>query len=259
MQDFEITFKWIGAATWVLTIDDLKIGCDPVLCQKGTVQDHRYFRAKRRTEPQYKPEDFEGIDFWLLTHAHEDHIDVFGLGVMKPEGKIYANPNLKRWLKLIYATNVDYMKAGMKRQFEKNGLKVTIEAIPCVHASNFIAAKLAGSVNGYWLTVEKNKTVLQLYVTGDTINHRKVRTYLKGRKADVLIPNIGGGGLDKFGGPYTFTASKLMEFSKVIAPSIILPVHHKTFSLYKEPIKELEKRNDRRVLTFDEGDVLKVV
>ena len=31
MEDFEITFKWVGAATWVLTIDGVKIGCDPVL------------------------------------------------------------------------------------------------------------------------------------------------------------------------------------------------------------------------------------
>jgi len=258
MKDFDITFKWIGAATWVLTIDDLKIGCDPVLCKKGTVQDHRYFRAKRRTAPKFEPEDFEGIDFWLLTHAHEDHIDVHGLGVMEPDTKIYANPNLKKWLRLIYATNTEYIKAGMKRHFIKNGMRVTIEAIPCVHASNFLAAQLAGSVNGYWLTIEKGESMVQLYITGDTIDHKKVRKAIKGRKVDILIPNIGAGGLDKFGGPYTFTASQLMAFSQIIEPSIILPVHHKTFSIYKEPIEKLEEWKDRRIVQFDEGTRLKV-
>lgn len=258
MKDFEISFKWVGAATWVLTIDDLKIGCDPVLCKKGTIQDHRYFKAKRRTEPRFDIEDFENMDFWLLTHAHEDHIDVHGLGVIEPNVKIYANSNLKKWLRLIYATNVDYLKAGMKRQFAKNTLKVTIEAIPCVHASNFLAAKLAGSVNGYWLTVEKVEAVVQLYITGDTIDHNKVRRFLKGRKADILIPNIGGGGLGKFGGPYTFTASQLMDFGQIIDPSIILPVHHKTFSIYKEPIEKLEEWNDKRIVLFDEGNTIEL-
>ncbi|MEO0722954.1 MAG: MBL fold metallo-hydrolase [Bacteroidota bacterium] len=258
MNNFDITFKWVGAATWVLSIDDVKIACDPVLCKKGTVQDHIYFRAKRRTEPQFDSEDFQDVDFWLLTHAHEDHIDVHGLMKIESDAKIYANPNLKKWLKLIYATNVDYLKSGMKRTFEKNNISITIEAIPCVHASNFIAAKLAGSVNGYWLTIQKEESVVQVYITGDTINHKKVRTYLEGRKADILIPNVGGGGQDKFGGPYTFTASQLMDFSKTIDPSIILPVHHKTFSLYKEPIEKLDEWNDKRVLIFDEGAKLKV-
>jgi len=258
MKDFVITFKWVGAATWVLSIDDLKIGCDPVLCKKGTLQDHIYFKAKRRTEPKFDIEDFEDIDFWLLTHAHEDHIDVHGLGVIEPNVKIYANSNLRRWLKLIYATNVDYVKAGMKREFKKNNIKVTIEAVPCVHASNFLAAMLTGSVNGYWLTVEKDRITKTIYITGDTINHKKVRKYLKGRKADILIPNVGGGGLGKFGSPYTFTASQLMDFSKTIEPSIILPVHHKTFSLYKEPIEKLNEWNDKRVFMFDEGAKLTV-
>ncbi|NQZ45476.1 MAG: MBL fold metallo-hydrolase [Flavobacteriaceae bacterium] len=256
MEDFEITFKWVGAATWVLTIDGVKIGCDPVLCKKGTVQDHRYFRAKRRTEPKFEAADFEGIDFWLLTHAHEDHIDVHGLGVIAPDTKIYAHPNLKKWLRWIYPTDVDYIKPGMRRRFNKGGLTLTIEAVPCVHASNAIAAVLAGGVNGYWLTVEKEGAAVQLYITGDTIDHQKVRTFVKGRKADILIPNIGGGGLDKFGGPYTFTASQMMTFSKVVDPALILPVHHTSFSLYKEPISVLDSWNDLRIQRFSEGATL---
>jgi L-ascorbate metabolism protein UlaG (beta-lactamase superfamily) len=258
MKDFDIKFKWIGASTWILSIDNLKIGSDPVLCQKDTLQHYRFFKTKRRTEPNYESKDFENIDFWLLTHEHEDHIDAYGVTKIEPESKVYANSNLKKWLKLIYATNVDYLKWGEKKIFEKENLKVTIEAIPCVHASNYIAAKLAGSVNGYWLTVEKNKSKIQIYVTGDTVNHQKVKTFLKGRNADIMIPNIGAGGLDKFGGPYTFTANQFMDFEKTVNPKIILPVHHKTFSLYKESIEKLYAYNDNRVLKFDEGDTLEV-
>lgn len=258
MKDFDITFKWIGAATWILKVDDLKIACDPVLCKKDTLQDHRYFKAKRRTDPKFDIDDFKDIDFWLLTHAHEDHIDVHGLTMIEPSVKIYANSNLKKWLKFLYATNVEYLKWRKKTIFNHNNIRVTIEAIPCVHASNYIAAKLAGSVNGYWLTVEKEQSSIQIYITGDTINHNKVKNYLKGREVDILIPNVGGGGLDKFGGPYTFTAEQVMDLAEVINPKIILPVHHKTFSIYKEPIDKLYKWNDERVMKFDEGTTLNV-
>lgn len=258
MKDFNITFKWIGAATWVLTIDDLKIASDPALCAKDTLQNHRYFKAKRRTNPKLHEDDFKDIDFWLLTHAHEDHIDAYGVTKILPETKIYANSNLKKWLKLIYAKNVDYLKWGMKKTFEKESTKITIEAIPCVHASNYIAAKLAGNVNGYWLTIKKDNSTIQIYVTGDTVNHKKVKTYLKGREADIIIPNIGGGGLDKFGGPYTFTASQFVDFIHTINPKVILPVHHRTFSIYRESIEKLYEYNDKRVLKFDEGITVKI-
>ncbi|PRX57215.1 MBL fold metallo-hydrolase [Flagellimonas meridianipacifica] len=258
MKDFDIHFKWVGAPTWVIQIDNLKIACDPVLCPINTVQDHKYFRAKRRSEPHYGGKDFEDIDFWLLTHRHEDHIDSYGVVQINPHTKVYAHKNLKSWLRLIYHRNTEYMKWGAKATFVKEDVKVTIEAIPCVHASNFLASKLAGGVNGYWLDIEKPASSLSVYVTGDTVNHSKVKRSLEGRTVDILIPNVGGGGLDRFGGPYTFTAETLMDITELINPKRILPVHHKSFSLYKEPISKLYALKDERVLKFNEGDSVSV-
>ena len=36
----DVRFKWIGGATWLLEVGDVRIGCDPVLCPMGTVQDY---------------------------------------------------------------------------------------------------------------------------------------------------------------------------------------------------------------------------
>lgn len=43
----KIVFKWIGGATFILSIDDLNIAVDPVLCDKGTVQDFFWFKSER--------------------------------------------------------------------------------------------------------------------------------------------------------------------------------------------------------------------
>lgn len=256
MNNFDIQFKWIGGSTWVLELENLKIACDPVLCPAGTLQDYTYFKAKRYTSPSFDKQDFENIDFWLLTHGHEDHIDAYGVTKIEPQVPVFAEANTKRWLKLIYKRQVDFMKWGQIQEFKKGDLTVKIEAIPCVHASNSLAALFAGSVNGYWLEVSSKGKQLSIYITGDTIVHTKVTKVLEGRRVDVLIPNVGGGGLGLFGGPYTFTTKGLIEVMDIIKPKKVLPVHHSTFSHYKEPIEKLYRLQDERVLQFEEGDTV---
>ncbi len=34
----EITFQWVGGATFILSTGNLKIACDPVLCPKNTLE-----------------------------------------------------------------------------------------------------------------------------------------------------------------------------------------------------------------------------
>jgi len=84
-------FKWIGGATWTLSLDGLKIACDPVLCKAGTVQDYFWFTSRRLNDPAFTGSDFEGVDLWLLTHGHEDHLDTEGLKVISGSQKIIAN------------------------------------------------------------------------------------------------------------------------------------------------------------------------
>lgn len=258
MNNFEITFKWIGASTWILNVDGIKIACDPILCDADTIIDLKYFKAKRRTKPRFITTDFSNIDLWLLTHNHADHIDKLGMEKISSESEVLAHRNLKPWFKSRDQVNVRFMKWRDTIHINKNGYEIEIEAITCVHGSNYITAVLCGGVNGYWIKVKKEKKAIDIYVTGDTINHPKVKKHISGRTADVLIPNMGGGGLDKFGGPFTFTANLLREIVEIINPTVILPVHHTSFSLFKEPIEELYKWNDERILKLGEGETIKI-
>ncbi len=56
-KPFNFHFKWIGAATWIMKINELKIACDPVLCPKNTVQQYAPgYKSKRLTEPVFEEE-----------------------------------------------------------------------------------------------------------------------------------------------------------------------------------------------------------
>jgi L-ascorbate metabolism protein UlaG (beta-lactamase superfamily) len=61
----ELIFNWIGGATFVLSIGDLNIACDPVLCEKGTIQDFFWFKSQRIEQPVYSENDFENIDLLI--------------------------------------------------------------------------------------------------------------------------------------------------------------------------------------------------
>ncbi len=256
MKTFNISFNWIGAATWILNIDDIKFACDPILCEKNSIIDLKYFKAKRKNNPKYSSLDFENIDYWLLTHNHADHIDNIGISKIKPESQVFSHKNLKPWFIEKKSINVSYMKLGDKQYLSKDSTSIEIEAIPCVHGSNFLSAKLSGGCNGYWVKLKKNENLLNIYITGDTVDHSKVKKHISNRDVDIVIPNMGGSGLNKFGGPFTFTAKIFKNLLNIINPKIILPVHYSSFSLFKEPIEELYKMNDERVLKFNEGETI---
>ncbi|PKV50321.1 L-ascorbate metabolism protein UlaG (beta-lactamase superfamily) [Aquimarina sp. MAR_2010_214] len=256
MKNLNIDFKWIGASTWILKVGDLKIACDPILCDINTIIDLKFFKTKRRTKPQFVNSDFDAIDVWLLTHNHSDHIDELGMSKISSSSKVYSHKNLKPWFANRSLENVSFMNWTDKIHTNSNGYEIEIEAITCVHGSNYISSILCGGVNGYWIKIKKDGQSLEIYVTGDTINHSKMKKHIKERKADILIPNMGGGGLDKFGGPFSYTADLLKDTVTITRPSVILPVHHTSFSLFKEPIEELYKWNDDRIIEFGEGQTI---
>jgi N-acyl-phosphatidylethanolamine-hydrolysing phospholipase D len=94
----EILFHWIGGATFVMTIGNLNIACDPVLCERGKIQDYFWFKSKRLEEPMYDEKTFSNIDLWLITHNHEDHLDSIGLSKIESDCIVVSNGNASKKL-----------------------------------------------------------------------------------------------------------------------------------------------------------------
>ncbi len=140
----EVRFKWIGGATWLLDVGDVRIGCDPVLCPKGTVQDYFWFKARRRDAPVFDEADLAVVDLWLLTHPHEDHLDAQGIARITDTAQVIARANV---LPLIPAHPPDRVRTlawGERAEQTFGDLQVTVEAIPAIHGVNPLTSLLAG-------------------------------------------------------------------------------------------------------------------
>ena len=245
----EIAFQWVGGATFILSIGDFKIACDPVLCPKGTTQTYLgMFKSTRLEEPVYQGEDFQDIGLWLITHSHEDHLDEKGIAVISKSSRIIADKKSSAILE-----NHGFENQTVLAWHENTSLnlhpdiEITVEAVPAIHGVNPATALLAGKVSGYYLTIKKESQEAHIYITSDTVYKKKVINALKGRPIDIMIPNIGAATLMRPAGILTMNSRMLQRFMDELQPALVVPVHFGTFQHYLEPVSEVRKLNRKNI------------
>ncbi|OHD55480.1 MAG: hypothetical protein A2Y33_11770 [Spirochaetes bacterium GWF1_51_8] len=253
----KIQFKWIGGATWVMDAGGLKIACDPVLCAKGTIQDYRYFKSERLDSPVYTKDDFKGIDFWLITHIHEDHIDMRGMAAMG-DSAIYSPVVLPR------KKGAKVLRAGETDRFELAGKGVvTVTAVPAVHSVNPLLGGLIGNGNGYIVEYAGGGELFTFYVSGDALIHRGMFRALRDKKIDLAVLNtgnavLGEGLLSKLAGRITMNSKDVARFDRLFHPAAIIPVHWGTFSHYRENLNDAGIVLPQSVKLMAPGDTVEI-
>lgn len=249
----KILFYWIGGATFILSIGNLKIAVDPVLCEKGIVQDYFWFKSKRIEQPIYTEMDFENIDLWLITHNHEDHIDSIGLSVISNLSKIISNKNSSKILQENGKNDLTILSWNQTKEFNIKGYEIEIEAIPAIHGVNPLSALIAGKVNGYYLTVSKGKEKIRIYITGDTVYKNKIIKTFENKEIDLLIPNMGAAKQGSWIMSLTLNSKMLKKMISKLNPEIVIPVHYGTFAHYKEPVENIKEIDDKRIKIVEVG------
>jgi L-ascorbate metabolism protein UlaG (beta-lactamase superfamily) len=252
----DLTFHWIGGATFILTFDGLKIAIDPVLCPKGTIQDYFWFKSKRMEEPQYSKDDFKSINIWLLTHNHEDHLDDYGLAEISLDSYVVSNQNVLKKLQHKNLNKHSVLNWGKIKKYKINGYEIEIEAIPAIHGINPISAFFAGKVNGCFLTIYNKDKKIQIYITGDTVYKKWIVKKLIDRKIDLLIPNMGAAKQGSWIMTLTLNSKMLQKIIAKLNPKMVIPVHFGTFKHYKEPEEVIRKINDNRIKIINVGGKL---
>jgi len=251
----DCTFKWIGGATWTLRVGEVKIACDPVLSPLGTIQDFFWFKSKRVEAPVYVDQDFEDVDLWLITHRHDDHIDEPGiLRIGLSSSEIVTHPNVLDKLGETRAKGIHVLRHGEKVQLGIKGFNITVEAMPAVHGVNPVSALFAGGVNGYWITMDEDGERFSMYTASDTVTKGKVLEALRGRRVDLLIPNMGAAKKGSWIMTLTLSARMMKRIKDILEPRITIPVHFGTFEHYVEPISEVEKWQDDSIKILCPGE-----
>ena len=278
-SDAKITTAWIGHATVLINFFGIKILTDPVLFPRIGIRLPGFtIGPKRLTAPALEFHELPKIDVVLLSHAHFDHFDLRTLHCFDENTSVITAPetrDLLRWTRLrditelrwrerkslktaagdlnILAFPVKHWGARKQRDMhrgyngyllERNGRRILFAGDTAL-TNSFAELRQDGSVaeaGPAGQLLQSSATAALMDVTGRSWATQPVEPTgcpADAKRVDLAIMSIGAYN------PWIrshCTPEQAIEMANAAGAQFIMPVHHQTFRLSFEPLREPIKR-----------------
>lgn len=236
-----ITITHIDTACILLDINGFKILTDPTLDRAGRLYHHGYGTFSRKTDnPALTPADLQGVDLILLSHhQHKDNFDDAGQAFARTVSRMISTPQASHAMPNVMGLN-DWETLPVYTPLVK-GLKIT--ATPARHHPAWVPGFLAGKVIGFIIEYDDQPNGV-IYISGDTVYFDGVAEAGRRYKIDIGIFHVGSVQfryLTGFG-RYTMDSGDLLKAVDATRPNIIIPIHHRGWTHFKESETTLRAR-----------------
>lgn len=250
--DTGIHSAWVGHSTVLMKVNGVVILTDPVFSERcGVRVGPVTIGLKRLVEPALGVRHLPPVDLILLSHAHMDHFDLPSLRALES----------KRTTVVTARCTSDLLRVRRYRAVHELGWgeririgSLVIQGLQVNHWGARLRTDTHRGYNGY-LIESDNRRVL---FGGDTADTHEFRNLRSAGPIDLAIMPIGA--YD----PWIYahcTPEQALRMSNEAGAEHLLPVHHRTFKLSREPFTEPIERfltatgaNTHRVLTRSIGD-----
>jgi L-ascorbate metabolism protein UlaG (beta-lactamase superfamily) len=220
---------WIGHSTVYLSIDGFTILTDPVFSAKiGINFGAMTIGLKRLVAPAVQVSAFPRPDLILLSHAHMDHLDL-------PSLRRLAN---RESVVVTAVSTSDLLRVNHYRAVHELGWGQSVQVGPALVKAfevNHWGARMRNDThrgyNGYEIELERFRIVF----AGDTAQTDSFRSLRRAKAVDLAIMPIGAYN------PWIHAHSnpeQALAMANDAGADFVLPVHHKTFELSREPRSE---------------------
>jgi len=251
---------FIGTATVLLRYAGFTILTDPNFLHQG---DHVHLgfglTSPRLTNPAIEMDMLPPFDFVILSHLHDDHFDRFVQQHLDKGTTIVTTPEAAVALRRKCFSMLEPLHTWETLTITKGDYTLRITAMPGKHGPGILNSVLP-SVMGSMLEFQNNagKTLLRLYITGDTLLHDHLQE-IPQRYPDIDLALLHLGGTRIFGILLTMDAMQGIEAIKLINPREAVPLHYNDYPVFKSPLedsKELVKLSglEDRVHYIAHGD-----
>jgi L-ascorbate metabolism protein UlaG (beta-lactamase superfamily) len=232
-NDSGVTAAWIGHATVLINFFGIKILTDPVVFPRIGIRLPGFtIGPKRLTAPALQFRELPRIDIILLSHAHFDHFDLRTLHRFDENTCVITAPNtadLLRWTRL---RDVSELGWGETRTFNFTSQAKGEIAISAFEVKHWGARKQRDEYRGYnGYVIERNGR--RILFAGDTAMTDSFARLP--HPIGIAIMSIGAYN------PWIHshcTPEQAVEMATAAGAHFILPVHHQTFRLSFEPLRE---------------------
>jgi len=230
--DDRLTLAWLGHATVLMNLYGTRAVTDPALRARiGISVPGATFGPRRLVAPALAPDELPPVDVVLLSHAHMDHTDLGTLRRLPRSAHAVVargNGDLARRFR-----RVDELAWDESARVHDGRLRVT--GTPVRHWGARVIRDTHRGFGGFLLET-RGRAVLFAGDTADT--HRLLPTGWD-RPVDVAIVPIGA--YDPWIANHA-TPEQAWRMANEAGARWIVPVHHGTFRLSREPMDEPLRR-----------------
>jgi L-ascorbate metabolism protein UlaG (beta-lactamase superfamily) len=232
-KDAQVTAAWIGHATVLINFFGINILTDPVLFPRIGIRLPGFtIGPKRLTAPALKFQELPRIDVVLLSHAHFDHFDLRTLHRFDGDTRVITAPktaDLLRWTRFREITELRWGETKMLNIDKQTKRDIAVSAFQVRHWG---ARKQRDDYRGYnaYVMERNGRRILFAGDTAMTESFAKLQ-----QPIDLAIMSIGAYN------PWIHshcTPEQAVEMATAAGARFILPVHHQTFRLSFEPLRE---------------------
>jgi L-ascorbate metabolism protein UlaG (beta-lactamase superfamily) len=225
-----LTAAWLGHATVLLNLQGSWILTDPVLEPRiGIGRGLAKLGPRRLVQPALRMRELPPIDLILLSHAHMDHTDLGTLRLFPANTPV-----------IVQAGNRDLVRRFREVHELEWGESLDLGGvqIESTEASHWGARMVTDRHRGYGgYLLQKNE--LSVLFAGDTA-YTDALTRLKHR-GPIELAVLPIGAYDPWIANHASPEQAWLMFQR-LGGRYLLPVHHSTFRLSREPVEEPMQR-----------------
>jgi L-ascorbate metabolism protein UlaG (beta-lactamase superfamily) len=229
----QVTAAWLGHATVLINFSGVTILTDPVLLPRIGIRIPFLFTIgpQRLTTPALTVDELPRIDLILLSHAHFDHTDLRTLGRFDHQTKVITASRTRDLLGWTRLRDVTELRWGESRSLETSAGNITITAVRVRHWGARLQFDNYRGYNAYLL--ERNGR--RIVFGGDTAMTDDFAPLRRFGGIDLAIMSVGC--YDPWIGTHS-TPEEAVQMADDAGAQFIMPVHHQTFRLSLEPLRE---------------------
>jgi len=234
-NDARVTVAWIGHATVLINFFGIKILTDPVLFPRIGIRLPGFtIGPKRLTAPALEFHELPRIDIIVLSHAHFDHLDLRTLHCFDEKTSVITAPETRDLLRWARLCDITELRWDERKTLKTAAGDVDIIAVRVKHWGARKQRDIYRGYNGYLLE-SRNGGRRRILFGGDTAMTDTFAKLQRHGEIDLAIMSIGAYN------PWIrshCTPEQAIEMSNAAGARFIMPVHHQTFRLSFEPLRE---------------------
>lgn len=231
-NDAQLTFAWLGHATVLINFFGIKVLTDPVLFPRVGIRLPGFtIGPKRLTASALEFHELPSVDLVLLSHAHFDHLDLRTLRCFNQSTGVITAHATRDLLKGTRFSHVTELHWSQSKSVNTAAGKIEITAFPVKHWGARTQRDTYRGYNGY--VIERSGR--RIIFSGDTAMTENFAALRRHGSIDVAIMSISAYN------PWIYshcTPEQAIEMANAAGAHFIAPVHHQTFRLSLEPLRE---------------------